>query len=159
INDYVIYSYRGICKITDIKEEGVTKTKRMHYILQPLRDEKATLMTPVENDKVSLRPIISREEAQELMDSLSSLEAEWITNNRLRSTTFTSISRNGSLKDSLGVLIAFLRQQKILKKENKRLTMPDDKILKAIDTRIYEELAYALNVSPESIKREISKII
>ncbi|MEG0109285.1 MAG: hypothetical protein RR705_10630, partial [Lachnospiraceae bacterium] len=80
-------------------------------------------------------------------------------NNRLRSTTFTSISRNGSLKDSLGVLIAFLRQQKMLKKDNKRLTMPDDKILKAIDTRIYEELSYALGVSPESIKKEIAKII
>lgn len=159
VNEYVMYSFRGICKVADIKDEGVTRTKKLYYILQPIKDSRSTLMTPVDSEKVPIRGIVPSEEAQKLMDSLETLEIDWIANNRLRTTTFTEIARTGELAKTIGILLAFLRQQIILKESNKKLTLPDEKIFKIVESLVYEELGYALGMKEHDIRKKLIKVL
>lgn len=159
VNDYVMYSFRGICKVADIKDEGVTKAKKLYYILQPIKDSRSTLMTPVDSNKMPIRSIVPTVEAEQLMNRLETLEVEWIMNNRLRTTTFTDIARSGELAKIIGVLLAFLRQQLILKESNKKLTLPDEKVFKIVESLVYEELGYTLGLKDHDIRKKLIKVL
>ena len=116
-------------------------------------------MTPVDSEKVPIRGIVPSEEAQALMNSLETLEIDWIANNRLRTTTFTEIARTGELAKTIGILLAFLRQQLVLKESNKKLTLPDEKIFKIVESLVYEELGYTLGMKEHDIRKKLIKVL
>lgn len=159
INDYVMYSYHGICKVTDILEVGTSKEKKMHYVLHPMDDTKSTLMTPIDNKKVILRYIITKEEAQLLMECLDNLDSEWIPNNKQRMDHYAQIARNGDVRHSLCIFRTLLLKQSELKDTKKKLSIPDDKIFHLLDRLLCTELAYALNEDVPSIHKKILSTI
>lgn len=73
IGELIIYSAHGICRIDDICEKtyfGVTKN---FYILHPVVDYRLTISTPVDNNKVVMLELLSKEEAEEILESFSCL--------------------------------------------------------------------------------------
>ena len=61
--EYVIYGNVGVCEIMDISTldiHGAPKDK-LYYILKPLNQSKSTVFTPIDNKKVVIRKIISKE--------------------------------------------------------------------------------------------------
>lgn len=74
INDYVFYESGGICRIADIQYaplEGMP-TDRQYYVMQSLHDANGIMYIPVDSDKVFLRRLMNRAEAE---DFLSHIEA------------------------------------------------------------------------------------
>ena len=72
IGDYIIYSNHGVCRVEDIGSldiSGIDKSVKC-YTLQPVFSKSSTLYTPVDNDKVSMRKVISNEEAKELIEQI-----------------------------------------------------------------------------------------
>ena len=64
--EYIVYASKGVCRITDITELDMMGNRifRKYYILTPFCDENATLYLPIDNEKVTVRRVISSEEAQ-----------------------------------------------------------------------------------------------
>lgn len=62
-NEYIIYGSTGVCKIIDIvkKKFGFNK-EREYYILKPAYDTNSTIYAPIDNDKISIRKIMTKEE-------------------------------------------------------------------------------------------------
>ena len=61
IGDLIFYSKTGVCEIVEIIEkESEVFGKKNYYILRPLYQE-CDISIPVDNKKVYMRPVISRE--------------------------------------------------------------------------------------------------
>ena len=63
--DFIIYGSNGVCQVEHIGSmdlQGVPGDK-MYYTLVPVYEEKSRLFTPVDNHKVVMRPVISKQEA------------------------------------------------------------------------------------------------
>ena len=75
VGDLIVYGRTGICEVTEIttlKMDGVPKDK-LYYILRPVREKRGKVFTPVDNEKIVMRRVISKEEAEELIREYSEL--------------------------------------------------------------------------------------
>ena len=79
---YVIYGGTGVCEVVDVTTmdiDGIPKD-RLYYVLKPNEQKSGKIYTPVENQKAVLRRIISREEADALIDDIPNIEDVWVPN-------------------------------------------------------------------------------
>ena len=71
IGEYIVYGMNGVCKVEEIgpmNMSGVDSDK-IYYTLLPLYTKGSRVFTPVDNQKVVMRPVISEQEVCELIDS------------------------------------------------------------------------------------------
>ena len=74
--DLLIYGSTGVCRVLSIDRrqdyvDGI-KQDKLYYQLKPLH-QGGVIYTPVDNSKVVMRPVISREEAEALIDTIPTL--------------------------------------------------------------------------------------
>ena len=75
--DLVVYGSTGVCRVEEITHPNMTGADRnkAYYLLKPLYQD-GVIYTPAENSKVAMRPVISSEEAEELIDLIPTIQAE-----------------------------------------------------------------------------------
>lgn len=76
IGDKLVYGSTGVCLVEDITTvnlPGVDKN-RLYYVLRPMYQD-GIIRTPVDNEKVFKRPVISRQEAEALIDMIPTVKA------------------------------------------------------------------------------------
>lgn len=84
INDYIFYSSGGICQITGICNTPFKgMPDREYYVITSVREPKETIYAPVDSDKVYMRHIMTREEAEKLIDMIPSIEGIYEENIKL----------------------------------------------------------------------------
>ena len=86
VGDLIVYGRTGICEVTEIttlKMDGVPKDK-LYYILRPVREKRGKVFTPVDNEKIVMRKVISKEEAEELIREIPQIEGLWIGSEKQR---------------------------------------------------------------------------
>jgi len=160
VNDYVIYSTMGVCKIVDIrKEKDINQNEVDHYVLCPAYGNNLTIKSPVNNDKVFMRKIMKREDVLSLIKSLPEQETHWISDDRKRNQVFKAALKNGRCEDwaKLVKTIYEEKQEKIA--NGKRLMKVDEEIMKAAEKNLYEEFAAALNIEPEEVEPFIMQYV
>ena len=75
--ELVIYGATGVCRVESIRQPELHSTLqgKTCYLLKPLYQD-GVIYTPVENSKVSIRPVMTREEADALIDQIPTMQAE-----------------------------------------------------------------------------------
>ncbi len=156
VNDYVVYGSTGVCQIVDItKEQSADNQEIDYYVLKLVFDNNdnsnMTIKTPINSTKVSIRNIITKEDALSLIASGSDKESIWIYDERKRSENFKSILKSGECKGWLE-LIRTIRLQRIEKDAlGKKLSKRDEDIMRIAEKNLNEEFALALNISPNEV--------
>ena len=72
VGERIIYGSRGVCEIADVtclKREGIPKD-RVYYVLKPLWNKDSTILTPVDNDRIIMRSLITKDEAEKLISEM-----------------------------------------------------------------------------------------
>lgn len=92
--EYVVYGRTGICQVTGVttmKMDG-SSSERLYYILRPGGETEGKIFTPVEGGKQVLRGIITKEEAEKLIDEIPSIETLSIENENSGKTATKNVS-------------------------------------------------------------------
>lgn len=87
MNDLIVYGKIGVCEIIDITSpdlDGLEKD-RTYYVLRPT-DGKSIIYAPVDT-KVFMRPIITAEEADRLIDGIPQVKPEAFYSDRMQELT------------------------------------------------------------------------
>lgn len=152
INDYVMYGTTGVCEVTDIvKQKNRDMVESEYYVLNPVYDSNTTIKIPVDNEKIIIRPVVSKSAIADLMCNPSEKEITWIENDRQRSSDFKEIIKAGDCKDLVG-LVKVMSQKKIEKKaKEKKLNQTDMNIMKLAEKLVNEEFSVVLNISPDEV--------
>ena len=79
IDDLIMYGNTGVCKVSDITtpEFAGADEDKLYYVLEPLY-QSGVIYAPVDNEKVFMRPVISEDEARDLIDNIPQIEADKI---------------------------------------------------------------------------------
>ena len=64
VGDLIVYGGTGVCRVMEV---GPQTGGRLYYTLEPVYGS-CRIFTPVENSKVLMRPIVTRQEAERLID-------------------------------------------------------------------------------------------
>lgn len=149
--DLVVYGRSGICEVTEVttmKMDGVPKD-RLYYILELYRDKAGRIFTPVDNQKVVMRSVISEEEATALIDRMPEIEELWITNDKLREAKYKECMNTCQCIEWIKIIktLYLRRQQRVA--QGKKITAIDERYLKMAEGSLYAELSIALGI-PEN---------
>lgn len=159
--EYVVYGNAGVCEIMDVTSldmEGTTKN-RLYYILSPRHQKDSKIFTPVDGNKTVMRAILTKEEADALIDDISDIEELWVKDDKLRETKYKETMRSCDCRDWIKVIkTLYIRKQERIA-QGKKTTAMDDKYLKMAEDNLYSELSVALMTPKEELERHIMEHI
>lgn len=70
----------GVCRVVNVTGNPFDRFDKVRrfYVLEPVFEKASTVYMPVDNEKVVMRRIMNREEAEELIDNMTEIETVWI---------------------------------------------------------------------------------
>ena len=157
IGTCIICGQHGVCKVEAIGPLKLFESskERDYYTLNPVYSKNGVIYVPADSDKIVMREIISREEAEKLIEEMEEMEGISIENEKRRDEVLKKALRTCDYRE-WGRIIKTLyerRQRRIA--QGKKVTASDERHLKAAEDSLYGELAVALGIQ----KREVEKFI
>ena len=154
VGDNAVYPGHGVGKVTAIETKEMLGTKQTFYSIKIL-DSGMKILVPKDNAaSVGLRPIISRDEAQKVIEILreTNVKIDNQTWNR-RYRSYVEKINNGSIFDVAEVL----RDLSLLK-YTKALSFGERKMLDQARTLLIKELSVARSTGEDDIAQELESI-
>lgn len=155
VGQCIIYGNTGVCRVDGIVEKP---SLGLYYVLKPIY-ESGTIYTPAEHPKVFMRPVISRSEAEQLIDQIPQVVAEPDrTRNlqELREHYRTAIGSH-SCADLIRLTMSIYQKKKEQERMGRRFGQVDERFMKQAESILFGELAIALGISREEVPNYISK--
>ncbi len=153
VGELVMYGGMGVCKVSKIgRPDFAEDDGTLYYFLEPLY-KSGIFYAPVDNDKISLRKVISKKEAKKLIDSLDTIEWEIFTTPSIQqlSQHYQSIIDKHDCKDLLSLTKSIMEKGVDAQKNNKKLGQIDKRFMKKAEDLLYGEFAAALGMDIDQV--------
>lgn len=160
--DLVVYGTTGVCRVEEITRPNSTgpDRDRQFYLLKPLQQD-GIIYTPVDNQKVPIRAVISREAAEELIDLIPSIRAEAYHGPTLQALSqhYQSAVRTHDCRDLLELMMSIYAKRQQAEAQKRRLGMVDERFMKQAERMLYGEFSVALGIPFEEVQPYIAQRI
>lgn len=155
LSDYVVYGSTGVCQITDITKEDYFGTENEYYVLRPVYNHSMTIKTPLNNQSVVMRPVLTKDEVLSIIATMPEKETLLISSDKDRSSIFKTALKTANNDEIIKVIKTLYLEKEEKSLTNKKLTKVDDDIMKNAERLLNEEFAIALNISPDEVTQYI----
>lgn len=161
VGDYIVCGNNGICTVQNISTIDIPDVDpdRLYYILQPVYTKSSVVYIPVDNDKIVMRKVLTKEQVKELIDHIPEIETIVEMNDKLREEKFKECMKNHECVDWIRVIkTLYLRRIERLEKGQK-VTATDARYMKAAEDNLYLEFSMALGIDRDEVEAYIEKCI
>jgi len=161
IGECVVYEGKGVCEIKDIVDApfpGMSKDKK-YYMMQPVYSKGSQVYTSVDNDKVIMRKVLEKAEAEELIAKIPSVPVMAETNEREREQLIKDAIKTCDCVELIKVIKTVYMRRQSRMDCGKKVLASDERFLQAAEKNLYEELGYALSMEPKSVSAYITEKI
>ena len=160
VGNLICYGSTGVCEVKEIKKmDGEKKgVKRDYYVLKPLY-QTCVITTPADNPKVFMRPIISREEAEKLIDSIPDMQTEEYHSRVIRdlSEHYQASFQTHNCEDLLELTMSIYSKKRTLERQKKKFGVIDERYMKRGEDLLFGELAAALDIPRDDVQTYIAQ--
>lgn len=157
--DFIVYGNTGVCEVKDIttlRMKDVPKD-RLYYLLSPVHHKESKIFTPVDSGKTVMRAVLTKEEAEELIDGIPEINELWVSNDKLREEKYKETMKSCECRDWIKIIkTLYLRKQERIA-QGKKTTAMDDRYLRLAEENLYSELSLALGIPKEEMEEYITK--
>lgn len=157
--DYIVYGSSGICEVAEITTmdmEGIPKDK-LYYVLCPYHQQGSKIFTPVENQKMKMRKILTEEEAEQLIEKIPKIEMLWIPNDKLREEKFKECIRSCECSEWICIIKTLYLRMQERTAQGKKVPAMDEKYKKLAEGHLYSELSLALGIPEKEMEDYITR--
>lgn len=151
--DYVVKVNEGICKIEDIVQldmAGVAAEDR-YYLMIPIKDQNARLYTYTENAQNTCRPVMTAQDAWDVIDKIPHMEQTWISEEKRRELEYKKAISSNDPTQLIGIIKNIYNRKRGRLAEGKKNTAIDERYFKIAENALYQELAFAIGMPKEEI--------
>ena len=151
----------GVCRVVNITGNPVDRLDkvRKYYVLEPVFQKGSTVYTPVDNDKVVMRRIMNKEEAEALAERVTQIETVWIQEEKGREQMYKEAIRTYDCRSLVQIIkTLYLRKQDRLK-EGKKVLSSDEQYLHKAEELLYSEMSLALSIPKEDVETYIREAV
>lgn len=154
IGQYIVYGNTGVCRVEEIVEKP---SLGLYYVLKPVY-ESGTIYTPAEHPKVFMRPVISRSEAEQLIDQIPQVVAEPDRTRNLQELRehYRNAICSHSCADLIRLTMSIYRKKKEQESMGRRFGQVDERFMKQAENILFGEFAVALGITREEVPGYIS---
>ena len=155
VGELVVYGTEGVCRVAAIgplEMRGAQKGTD-YYTLTPLYGT-GKIFIPVDTN-VSIRPVMTRAEAEALIDRIPEIPEEVYENNnpRLLNEHYQALLKSYDCVD----LVRLIRAIYAKGQRGRRLGQVDERTFKKAEEMLHGELAAALDIPPDQVKDYICR--
>ncbi len=158
---YVVYGYNGICKVTDVTKMSVPGSagEKEYYVLEPVASRSGKVFVPVGGNKVALRRIMTKEEAESFIEQIPSIEPLDVVNDKHREEEYKKVMMTCECEQWIRIIKALYLRRIERQEKGLSVTAVDNRYWKAAEGYLYTELAIALGKKPEEMEEYITQKI
>lgn len=161
IGELIIYGSMGVCRVLDVgplKMSGVNQ-ERTYYTLSPLYQD-GVIYAPVDTN-VFMRPIITFEEAQQLIREIPQIGSKPCPEDGLRmlDAHYKETMQSHACKDLVQLIKTVYEKEQRVVKQGKKLGQIDERYKKQAEEILHGELAMALKIAKEDVHEYIRSIV
>lgn len=153
IGEYIVYGMNGVCKVENIGPMSMTgvDSDKEYYTLAPLYTKGSRVYTPVDNERVPMRITISKDEAIELIDSMSEIEAIEVLEDKHREIAYKDAIKSCDCVEWIRIINTVMKRKEERLAQGKKMSACDERYLKIAIDNLYGEFAISLNVTKEEV--------
>ncbi len=158
VGEYISYGNNGICKVSEICMMQLAKDmpKKEYYVLQPLHEAAGKIYIAVDNQKVSMRSLIPKEEAIRLLEEAVSIAVFDEKNPRETEEEYKSALRSGDWNQWMRIVKTVRIKKKSREDQGKKMTASDERYLREATEKLTEELGFVLELDKEETCNRLS---
>ena len=151
----------GVCRVVDIVGNPIDRLdrKKKYYLLEPVFEKGSTVYTPVDSDKVLMRRIMTKAEAEALIARITEIDTVWIEEEKNREQMYKEAIRTYDC-DTLVEIIKtlYLRRQDRIH-QGKKVLSCDEQYLRKAEELLYSEMALSLAIPKEKVEEYITEAV
>ena len=150
---YIIYGIRGVCEVMDITtiDRPGGPQGKLYYGLRPYYHQDSKIVTPVDSDKTVIRPLLTREEALELIDRIQDVQEMEVTEDKQREERYKEALKTCDCRVWVSMIKALYLRRKDRIEQGKKMTDLDERYFKTAEENLYSELALSLGMSRDEM--------
>ena len=128
-----------------------SSSDRMFYTLTPVDDRNAQIFTPVDNNKMIMRYVMTKDEALDLIDSMKTLGDLAIPSEKKKEEAYKKILKSCDPKELAQMIKTIYKHRQSRRLSGKKEMVSDAKYYKLAKKQLYNELAAALVMDIENV--------
>lgn len=148
VGEYIVYGVKGVCRVLDITHIDISGADkdRLYYVLAPVGESSGKIYAPTDNQKVMMRRIISKEQAQQLINEMPQIEPLWVPNEKQREMKYKEALNTCDYHAWVSIVkTLYLRRQERVA-QGKKITALDERYMRTAENELYSELSLTLGV-------------
>lgn len=155
--DYIVYGISGPCLITEVTRLSMPGCdgKRKYYVLRPVNSRKSTIYSPVDNEKVTIRQIMTKEQAESLLREVPDIQQISVENEKLREEQYKEIMKHSDLRDCVGLIKTLYHKRQVRLDQGRKFTTVDERYLREAMDILCSELALSLGMDNEKAQETL----
>ena len=161
IGEVIVYGNSGVYCVCEYCKSPVDKhDTRLFYLLRPLHESSSNIiMTPVDNDRVMMRNIISQDDAYELIDKIPYIDVIVVENEKYRRDKYKEAISKCELEEYVKIIKTIHKRREDLLKNKKRLSETDADFEKRAKYCLYSEIASVFGIRFDEVESFITNRI
>ncbi len=161
IGDHIVYGTNGVCLVTDICSSPFDKKDaRTYYILKPIAGHaESVIYTPVDNERVPMRALMSTEEVEELLARMHTIPHLPIPNEKGRREIYRTALAAGHPDSYIAVIKTILGRRTEFSGIGRRLPEFEIECDGIARRHLYTELSVVLGRPADEMEAYISERI
>ena len=154
IGEYIVYGMNGVCRVEEIGPMNMSgiDSDKVYYTLLPLYTRGSRVFTPVDNQKVVMRPVISKQEVCKLIDEMKEIEQIEVADDKKRELAYKEAVKSCDCRELIRIINTVLKRKEERLAQGKKMSACDERYLKqALDT-LYGEFAISLKIEKGEVE-------
>lgn len=161
IGDTVVTS-NGVCqveKIGPLAGMGKSAAGKEYYTLRPYFDNSGKIYIPVAGEAEAMRFALSKDEVNALVGEIGNLDQINISDEKQREAEYKNAVNSKDPRKLIRIIKTMYFRRKARVESGKKSTAIDERYFRIAETRLYEEIALALDIDRDEVKEYIRKEI
>lgn len=148
VDDFIIYGNHGVCKVENIGTVSLPMVdkNKVYYTLRPIYKNEAVVYAPVENPKAVMRPVLSKKEANDLIQEIPQLDSVWIQNEKEREVQYKAALKSCDCRELIRIIKTLYDRKMDRIRDGKKVTVVDERYFRQAEDQLYGELAFAMKM-------------
>lgn len=159
--EYVVAGNKGVCTVDDITTLNISgiDQEREYYILKPVYVPGSTVYMPVDTAEESMRRVLSKEAADELIAGIPEIPLLPVENDKLLEQEYRGCMKSNSCTEWLKVIKTIYTRKQARLAAGRKVTALDTKYLRMAVDILYGELAVSLGIARENVEEYIKDVL
>lgn len=157
IGEKVVYGIHGVCMVADKEERVIDRKKRLYLVLEPVGQDGSRYLVPTHNEAAmaKIRPMLSAEELEALIQSEQVRSQGWIKDENQRKQVYRELIGSGDRVKVMQMVHALYEHKAAQTTAGKKVHLCDDNFLRDAEKLLAGEFAIVLGMAPEEARQYV----